>query len=211
MRLAILISGQGSNMQALALACQRGQIDAQAIRVFSDRADATGLALAASLGCASEAIPAHDYPTRAAFEQALERSLVKFAPATIALAGFMRVLSGEFVARRLGQMVNIHPSLLPRHKGLHTHRKVLQAGDSQHGATVHFVTPELDGGPAILQARLAVAPQEDEAQLSARVQACEHIIYPRVVGWLSRGQLCLRDGMPELNGERMHQPLVEDF
>jgi phosphoribosylglycinamide formyltransferase-1 len=123
----------------------------------------------------------------------------------------MRILSPEFVGAFAGRMLNIHPSLLPRHKGLHTHRHVLEAGDTEHGATVHYVTPELDGGPAILQARIRVRPDDDPTSLAARVQRCEHLIYPRVVDWIARGRLCCPAGVPELDGHPLVSPLVEDF
>ena len=123
----------------------------------------------------------------------------------------MRILSGEFVAARAGRILNIHPSLLPDYRGLHTHQRVLAAGERVHGASVHFVTAELDGGPVILQSRVTVRPQDTEAALSARVQATEHIIYPRVIGWLAEGRLAWRDGRAWLDGEPLAAPVVEDF
>jgi phosphoribosylglycinamide formyltransferase-1 len=123
----------------------------------------------------------------------------------------MRILSAALVRRYLGRMLNIHPSLLPRFRGLHTHARVLAAGDSAHGASVHFVTPELDAGPVILQSKVAVLPGDSEATLAARVLATEHIIYPRVIGWLGAGRLGWRAGEPWLDGRRLEAPIVEDF
>jgi phosphoribosylglycinamide formyltransferase-1 len=129
----------------------------------------------------------------------------------IALAGFMRILSGPLVASYLGRMLNIHPSLLPRYRGLHTHRRALEAGDAEHGASVHFVTAELDAGPVVLQSKVPVVPGDTEATLSARVQATEHIIYPRVLGWFAERRLAWRDGAAWLDGRRLDAPIVEDF
>ena len=211
MRLAILISGRGSNMRAICDACRRGEIDAAAIEVIADRADAAGLGVAQQLGHATRLVDASTFPTRLAFEQALQAALDQFAADAIALAGFMRILGEEFVAAYAGRMLNIHPSLLPKYKGLHTHGRVLAAGEPLHGATVHYVTAELDGGPRVLQGRVRVLPGDDEHSLSARVQACEHIIYPRVLGWLSRGRLHLRGGTAELDRVPLTEPLQEDF
>jgi phosphoribosylglycinamide formyltransferase-1 len=129
----------------------------------------------------------------------------------VALAGFMRVLSAEFVARYLGRMFNVHPSLLPKYRGLDTHRRVLAAGEAVHGASVHFVTPELDAGPVVLQSQVAVAPADTLATLAARVLATEHVIYPRVLGWFADGRLAWREGAAWLDGRRLTAPLVEDF
>ncbi|MBV9621272.1 MAG: phosphoribosylglycinamide formyltransferase, partial [Gammaproteobacteria bacterium] len=129
----------------------------------------------------------------------------------IALAGFMRLLSPGFVTRYLGRMLNVHPSLLPAYRGLHTHRRVLAAGERVHGASVHYVTPELDAGPVVLQSQVAVRPDDTEALLSQRVLATEHVIYPRVLGWLADGRLAWRDGAPHLDGARLAEPLIEDF
>jgi phosphoribosylglycinamide formyltransferase-1 len=123
----------------------------------------------------------------------------------------MRVLSAEFVARYLGRMFNIHPSLLPEYRGLDTHRRVLAAGDAVHGASVHFVTPELDAGPVVLQSQVAVEPADTEAILAARVLATEHVIYPRALGWFADGRLAWRDGAAWLDGRRLMTPVVEDF
>jgi phosphoribosylglycinamide formyltransferase 1 len=207
---AILISGRGSNMMAIAGECLAGRIAARVAVVISDRADAPGLASARELGLETAVLPQAE-PGGAALERTLTRILEAHRPDVIALAGFMRILSGSFVARYLGRMFNIHPSLLPAYRGLDTHARVLEAHDSVHGASVHFVTAELDAGPVVLQSKVAVMPGDTEATLSARVQATEHIIYPRVLGWFAERRLVWRDGAAWLDGRRLDMPIVEDF
>ena len=207
---AILISGRGSNMIAIARACLAGNVPARVAVVISDRADARGLSSARELGIET-AVLEHAERGEAGLERSLAAALEPYAPDVIALAGFMRVLSGSFVARYLGRMFNIHPSLLPAYRGLHTHRRVLEAGDTEHGASVHFVTAELDAGPVVLQSRLAVLPGDTEATLAARVQSTEHIIYPRVLGWFAERRLAWREGAAWLDGQRLDKPIVEDF
>jgi phosphoribosylglycinamide formyltransferase-1 len=209
LQLAILISGRGSNMTAILRAALAGDIAVQPAIVLADRSDAAGLASARELGVPTAAWSgeSHSGP----FEPMLVRTLEAVQPDVIALAGFMRILSPALVGRYLGRMLNIHPSLLPAYRGLHTHRRVLAAGDTEHGASVHFVTPELDAGPVVLQSKVAVLPDDTEAALAARVLATEHIIYPRVLGWLADGRLRWRAGAPWLDGQRLDAPLVEDF
>jgi len=211
LQLAVLISGRGSNMAAIARACAEGRINARVRLVLSERAGAAGLDTARALGIETRTVAFGGGADRQRFERDLEEALAPAQPDLIVLAGFMRILSREFVEARAGRMLNIHPSLLPLHRGLHTHRRVLEAGDRVHGASVHFVTAELDGGPVILQSRLAVRPGETEEGLSARVQATEHIIYPRVIGWVADGRLAWREGRPWLDGQPLEGPLVEDF
>ena len=210
-RLAILISGRGSNMIAIARACLAGSIAARVAVVISDRADAAGLAGAAALGIETATVLPPRAAGGAAFERSLAGALEAHRPDMIALAGFMRILSGRFVDRHLGKMLNIHPSLLPAYRGLRTHARVLEAGDTRHGASVHFVTAELDGGPVVLQSTVAVEPGDTEATLSARVQATEHIIYPRVLAWCAQRRLAWREGAAWLDGRRLDAPIVEDF
>lgn len=212
MRLAVLISGAGSNMMAIANACGSGQINAEVAVVVSDVPSAGGLARAQALGIATavvdrKAFRADGKPDRASFEAALGAAVDASKVDLIVLAGFMRVLSGGFVTRYQGRMLNIHPSLLPRYKGLDTHARVLAAGDSQHGVSVHFVTPELDGGPVIAQAAVPVLPGDDIATLSGRVHAREHILYPMVIDWLTRGRLQWRHGGPVLDGAPLVAPV----
>jgi phosphoribosylglycinamide formyltransferase-1 len=211
LRLAILISGRGSNMAAIARACAEGRIDARVELVLSERPGAAGLEIARALGIDARTVAWSAAAGREAFERDLEAALAAASPQLIVLAGFMRILSPQFVEARAGRILNIHPSLLPNYRGLHTHRRVLAAGDRTHGASVHFVTAELDGGPVILQSRVAIHPGDDEEALSARVQATEHIIYPRVIGWLADGRLAWREGRPWLDGEPLAAPMVEDF
>lgn len=210
-RLAILISGRGSNMAAIARACARGEVDAEVALVLADRADAAGLGLARELGLRAECVPRAAFADREAFEAELCRRLDAVAPDLVVLAGFMRILGAGFVGHFSGRLLNIHPSLLPRHKGLGTHQKVLDAGEREHGASVHFVTLELDGGPVVLQGRVPVRERDDAHRLSARVQRVEHSIYPRVVQWFASGRLrCDAEG-PRLDGQPLLAPRVEDF
>ena len=209
LELAILISGRGSNMTALARACQAGTLPARVAVVIADREAAGGLGSARELGIATETVaPVRD---TVEFERALEALIERYHPGALALAGFMRVLSASFVARYLGRIFNIHPSLLPKYRGLHTHRRVLEAHETEHGASVHFVTPELDAGPVVLQSRVRVHAGDTEASLAARVLATEHVIYPRALGWFAAGRLAWRDGGAWLDGRRLEAPVVEDF
>lgn len=211
LRIAVLISGRGTNMAAIARACIDGHLDASVAAVIADRPEAAGLGLAHDSGIETAVVHFRDFPQRTSFESALGATIGGCAPDLIAMAGFMRILSSEFVSGWTGRMLNIHPSLLPRHRGLHTHRRVIEAGEIKHGASVHFVTPELDGGPTVLQSRVPVKPGDTEATLSARVQATEHIIYPRVIGWIAGGRLAWRNGAPLLDGHALDAPIVEDF
>src|SRR3984885_8839328 len=183
-------------------------------KVFSDQADAAGLDLARSLGVPAQALspatPADvptrtDAPTRAAYDATLAAAVKECSPSLVVLAGFMRILSPPFVAEFAGRMLNIHPSLLPKYPGLHTHRRALEAREAQHGATVHFVTEQLDGGPAVIQARVAVAADDDEASLAARVQVLEHRIYPVAVRWFCEGRLRYDSGQALLDGLPLHE------
>lgn len=199
----VLISGHGSNLQALIDA--GAPIDVRA--VISNRADAFGLERARSAGIPAEIIQPSDFADRDAYEQALATSIDKHAPGLVVLAGFMRVLSAAFVRHYRGRMLNIHPSLLPKHRGLHTHRRALEAGDAAHGASVHFVTEELDGGPVIVQAEFPVEPGDDERALAARVQKIEHVIYPQAVRLFAAGRIRMHNGGVELDGQPLLAPL----
>ena len=211
LRLAVLISGRGGNMLAIAGQCRSGQIPAEVALVVSDVPGVAGLTGAAQLGIPAACVDASAFRRdgrfdKPAFEAALVAVLDAHAPDLVVLAGFMRVLSADFVARYAGRLLNIHPSLLPQYKGLHTHERVLAAGDPEHGASVHFVTAELDGGPLVLQARVPVLPGDDVDRLSARVQREEHIIYPTVIDWIARGRLRWNDGSLLLDGARLTAP-----
>lgn len=207
--LAVLISGRGSNMAAIAKACAEGRINASISAVISDQPDAAGLTLARDFGLKTRAVPFHGFPDRSRFEQALHAAIQESAPRVVVLAGFMRILSAELVQGYLGRMLNIHPSLLPKYRGLHTHRRVLESGDTVHGASVHFVTAELDGGPIVLQSKVPVRSGDTEATLSARVQATEYIIYPRVLGWLAEERLAWQGSQPWFDGKPLEAPFVE--
>lgn len=207
---AVLISGRGSNMLALAEAAREGRVEARVVTVISDRADAAGLDAARRLGIPAEVVAPAAGQDRAAFGRALTARIEASGARLVALAGFMRILDGEFVRHWQGRLLNIHPSLLPAWRGLHTHRRVLAAGERWHGCTVHFVTEELDAGPAIIQGRLPVLPGDDEQSLSARVQRVEHIIYPRAVGWFAAGRLNWQDGSARLDGQPLLQAIVEE-
>lgn len=201
-RIVILISGRGSNMEAIIQACAQEAWPAAVVGVLSNRADASGLAFAAQRGIATAVVDHRAQPSRAAFDAALADAIDAWQPDLVVLAGFMRILGADFVARFEGRLLNIHPSLLPAFPGLHTHQRALEAGCKVVGATVHFVTPALDHGPIILQSAVGVQPGDDEANLAARVLATEHVIYPRAVRWFVLGQLSLDQGrVRQLQGE----------
>ena len=209
LRLVVLISGRGSNMVAIARACAAGALAAQVVRVLSDEPAAPGLALATGLGLDAVVVARAGFADRASFEAALVAAIEAARPDLVVLAGFMRVLSPAFTARYAGRLLNIHPSLLPAYRGLHTHERVLAAGERVHGVTVHYVTAELDGGPRVLQARVAVLPGDTPASLSARVQAREHIIYPKVIEWIAAGRLREAAGAAWLDGRRLDTPMID--
>ena len=183
--LAVIISGRGSNMAAIAHACSGGTIAARIVRVIADRRDAGGIALAQRLGLEVNVVPHADFPDRETFESALRAAIDASGAQLVVLAGFLRILSPPFVKHYAGAMLNIHPALLPKFTGLNTHKRALQAREAVHGASVHFVTGELDAGPVVLQARVSVRPEDSPESLSARVQRQEHIIYPKVIGWIA--------------------------
>ena len=193
-RIVVLISGQGSNLGAILRASEAEDWPGRVVAVVSNRADARGLATAAQQGLATEVLDHKAFADRAAFDAALAEIIDRHAPDLVVLAGFMRILTPQFVARYEGRMLNIHPSLLPSFTGLHTHRRAIEAGCKVAGATVHFVSAELDHGPIVAQAVVPVLAGDDEAALAARVLAAEHVLYPRAVGWFVRGELELKDG-----------------
>ena len=188
-KIVILISGRGSNMQALLEA----QLPCRIAAVISNRADAEGLNIAQQHGVPTAVVAHRDYPDRDSFDDALACRIDEFQPNFVILAGFMRILTGGFVARYHGKLINIHPSLLPSYGGLHTHARALHDGVKIHGCTVHFVTPNLDHGPIIIQAAVPVLDNDDEQTLSARVLYEEHRIYPQAVRWLCNDLVKLND------------------
>ena len=202
-RLVVLVSGNGSNLQAILDACRQGRINAHVAAVFSNRANAFGLERARRAGIAAHALSAADYESREAFDRQLIREIEAYAPDLVVLAGYMRILSPAFVAHYRHRLLNIHPSLLPKYPGLHTHRQALENGDREHGTSVHFVTDELDGGPVILQAKVPVFSGDSEDEVSARVQYQEHAIYPLVISWFVAGRLIMRDNAAWLDGKKL--------
>ena len=193
--IVILISGRGSNMEAIVRACAAQGWPARIAAVISNKPDASGLAFAAEHGIATATVEHKQFATREAFDAELARVIDGFAPDVVVLAGFMRILTAGFVQHYAGRLVNIHPSLLPAFPGLHTHQRAIDAGCKLAGATVHFVTPELDHGPIILQAAVPVRPGDSEGELAARVLRQEHLIYPRAVRWLIEGTLHVERGI----------------
>lgn len=194
-RIVILISGRGSNMRGIVEACRAERWPAHVVAVISNRPDAAGLAFAAGHGIATAVVDHTAFATRDAFDAALAQAIDAHAPDLVALAGFMRILGPDCVRRYEGRMLNIHPSLLPAFPGLHTHRRALEVGCKLAGATVHFVTAELDHGPIVLQAAVPVLAGDDEHMLAERVLAKEHVIYPRAVRWFVEGRLRTERGV----------------
>lgn len=190
----ILISGRGSNMEAMLRAQSEGRLPVRIAAVISNRPDAQGLATAAAVGIPTCSLDHKAYAGREAFDAALQASIDAYAPDLVVLAGFMRILTPDFVRHYEGRLLNIHPSLLPSFPGLHTHQRALDEGVRIHGCTVHFVTAALDHGPVVIQAAVPVLQSDDEASLSARVLAQEHRIYPQAVRWFAEGRLTLRAG-----------------
>lgn len=194
-RIVILISGRGSNMEAIVDAAARDGWNAQVVAVLSNRPDAAGLAFAQSRGIATAAVDHKAYPSRDAFDAALAEAIDAYQPDLVVLAGFMRILGADFTRRYEGRMLNIHPSLLPSFTGLHTHRRAIEAGCKLAGATVHFVTAELDHGPIVAQAVVPVLPDDTEDTLAARVLKREHAMYPLAVRWYVHDELRVADGI----------------
>jgi phosphoribosylglycinamide formyltransferase-1 len=210
MGIVVLISGSGTNLQAILDAQRRGDIPVRVLAVISDQPEAYGLQRARAAGVPSECIDARGYPDRESYDAALGERLAALAPGLVVLAGFMRILSPPLVGRWSGRMLNVHPSLLPAYRGLHTHRRVLEAGERHHGTSVHFVTEELDGGPVIAQARLVIRPGDSEEDLKNRIQALEHLIYPEVVGWFATGRLRMQGDKVVMDGTVLPGPIVRD-
>ena len=199
--IVILISGRGSNMEALIGARDRGDLPVNIAAVISNRPDAKGLETAAAAGIATRCLDHKAYAGRDAFDAALAACIDEFAPDLVVLAGFMRILTPDFVRHYQGRLLNIHPSLLPSFPGLHTHQRALDEGVRIHGCTVHFVTAELDHGPVVIQAAVPVLDGDDEASLAARVLRQEHQVYPQAVRWFAEGRLSLADGRVRVAGE----------
>jgi phosphoribosylglycinamide formyltransferase-1 len=202
-RLAVLISGRGSNLQAFIDACVSGELPAQITLVISNNPEAAGLQRAERAGITTKCINHRNYANREAFDEALVDELRSHHVDLVVLAGFMRILTPVLIEPYLGRLLNIHPSLLPKYPGLKTHQRALDAGDTEAGATVHFVTQELDGGPPVLQARVPILPGDTADSLAARVAAQEHTIYPIAARWYLQGRLALTGQGATLDGTRI--------
>jgi phosphoribosylglycinamide formyltransferase-1 len=199
-KIVVLISGNGSNLQAILDACASDDISGKVTAVFSDKATAYGLERARNADIPAVSVDPKAYHSRAEFDAALMEKIDSYQPDLLVLAGYMRILSDEFVRHYLGRMINIHPSLLPKYPGLHTHRKAIEAGDEEHGTSVHFVTEELDGGPVVLQAKVPVFADDTPELLQERVQTQEHKIYPLTIQWFLQGRLKMVDGSAIMDG-----------
>lgn len=205
--IAVLISGSGSNLQAIIDQVMAG-LPAEIRVVVSNRPSVLGLERAQRAGIATRVLDHKAYPDRESYDLALAEMLEEFHPRLLVLAGFMRILSPLFIQRYRGRMLNIHPSLLPKFRGLHTHQRALDAGEQEHGASVHYVTEELDGGPLIIQAKVAVKADDDADRLAARVLQKEHIIYPLAIRWIAEGRLRLDNGRVLKDGVALDGPLT---
>lgn len=207
--IVILISGRGSNMRAIAERAASGELPVDVRAVISDKADAPGLATAAAMNIPTRSLSAREFADRPSYDQALAALVQSFEPELVVLAGFMRILSPGFIAAFADRILNIHPSLLPLYRGLHTHRRALEAGDVLHGCSVHFVTEELDEGPLVIQAQVKVLPDDSESSLSARVQQQEHRIYSQAIDWFARGRLRLREQRVWLDDRPLQAPVIQ--
>ncbi|WP_196582894.1 phosphoribosylglycinamide formyltransferase [Aliivibrio fischeri] len=201
--IVVLVSGNGSNLQAFIDACGNKIPNARIAAVISNKSDAYGLQRAIDADINVHSLNAKAYDSRELYDDALATLIDLHKPDVIILAGFMRILSEAFVTRYQGKMLNIHPSLLPKYTGLHTHQRAIDAGDKEHGTSVHFVTPELDGGPVILQAKVPIFENDNAEDVASRVQAQEHVIYPMVANWLVEERLTMVDGKAILDGREL--------
>lgn len=201
LRVVVLISGSGSNLQALIDGVASGDLPIEIVAVISNRPEVMGLTRAHNAGIPTLVLDHKNYATREAFDSELMRTIDAYIPGLVVLAGFMRILTPAFTEHYLGRMLNIHPSLLPKFQGLHTHQRAIDAGESHHGVSVHFVTAELDGGPVVIQSKVPVLATDDAGLLAKRVQRQEHVIYPLAVKWFAEGKLRMVAGKAELNGE----------
>ena len=203
-RIVVLISGNGSNLQAIINACEEKRINGDVVAVISNKPQVYGLERAKCHDIDNVVVNHRDYETRESYDVSLAKAIDEHQPDLVVLAGFMRILTADFVEHYAGKMLNIHPSLLPKYQGLNTHQRAIDAGDSEHGVSVHFVTAELDGGPVILQAKVPIFENDTSDELAARVHEQEHRIYPLVVNWFTDERLL----MQSTNGE--HQALLDN-
>jgi phosphoribosylglycinamide formyltransferase 1 len=207
LQIVVLISGNGSNLQSIMDAIAAKKINAEIRAVISNRANAAGLQRARAAGIPAHIISHRDYANREQFDLALRERIDSYQPQLVILAGFMRILGDAFVRHYLGRMLNIHPSLLPAFPGMDTHNRVLASGNTQHGASVHFVTAELDGGPILVQAVIPVHANESAENLQQRVHAQEHIIYPMAIGWIAAGRVKYENNKILLDGQKLETPV----
>ena len=207
MRIAVLVSGNGSNLQALIDAQHGKQLSGQIVGVLSNKADAYALRRAEDANIATAVISHQNFPNRESFDVAMHQQLLAWQVDLVILAGFMRILTPEFVSQWQGKMLNIHPSLLPFYKGMNTHQRVLNTGDRLHGCTVHFVTAELDAGQSIAQSVIQVSLQDTAESLAQRVHELEHFIYPQVAQWLCNGQITWENGQAYFNQKLLEKPI----
>ena len=203
----MLVSGGGSNLQAIIDSQRRGELDIELVAVLSDKPQAYGLVRAAVAGIDTGCVLPADHAQRESYDAALSQQLDRYRPDLVLLAGFMRILTPAFVAHYSGKLLNIHPSLLPKFPGLHTHKRALEAGERWHGCTVHFVTETLDGGPRIIQGRVPVLPDDDADRLAQRVLAVEHRIYPEAIRLICEGRVRFAEGAAWLDGKPLTEPL----
>lgn len=205
--LVVLVSGSGSNLQAIIDASSNPDYPAEIVAVISNIEGVKGLERAEKAGIPTAVLDHNNFPDRESYDFALHELIDSYHPEIIVLAGFMRILTDEFVNTYLGKMLNIHPSLLPKYKGLNTHQKAIDAGDERHGATVHFVTPDLDSGPLIIQAEVPVLANDTSESLAARVLEKEHQIYPQAIEWLASGRISMTDdGSVLMDNQKLQKP-----
>ncbi len=208
LKLVVLISGSCSNLQAIIDAIEHGGLNARIMAVVSNRPDAYGLERARRHGIATVALDHTTFASRELFDQALAESIDRYQPDLLVLAGYMRILSAQFIDHFFPRMLNIHPSLLPRYQGLNTHQRALDNGDAEHGISIHVVTPELDAGPVILQGRFAIEVDDTAESLQQKGHQLEHRMYPQVLQWLAEGRLNLEGSTPRFDDQPIQQPLV---
>ncbi len=208
LRTVVLVSGDGSNLQAILAHSVTGALGVNVVAVISDRPGARALERANRAGVQALTVDYAAAGSRPAFEACLATELFRLNPDLLVLAGFMRILDSALVEQYRGRMLNVHPSLLPKLPGLHTYRRALEAGEQEHGATVHFVIPELDAGPGILQYRVPIRAGDTESSLRDRVRTGEHVIYPRAIAWVASGRAVLKEGRVWLDGVPLAQPVI---
>lgn len=204
-RIVVLASGSGSNLQAIVESCKTGVINADVVAVFSNNTNAYALERAEKFGIDAICVNQNDYQSRALFDRELASQISVYEPDLVVLAGFMRILTSEFVDIFAGRMLNVHPSLLPKYTGLHTHQRAIDNADSEHGATVHFVTDDLDGGPLIVQSRVTIHSNDDAKSLAQRLLLTEWVIFPLAVEWFCNDALVMHNGIAIVNKQSVIQ------